>query len=50
MTYERYLEYLKDCEAPDEAALDRRQEELLRTLEFMAMMEVMWHGLPTKES
>jgi len=43
-------EFDKLCEAPDEASLDARQEELLRTLEFMAMMEVMWHGLPTKES
>ncbi len=38
------------CAGPDVDELDRRQAELLRTLEFMAMMEVMWHGIPTKES
>ena len=50
MTEQRYQQYLADCAAPDVDDLDRRQEELLRTLEFMAMMEVMWHGLPPKGS
>jgi hypothetical protein len=49
MTYERYLEYLRDCEAPDEAALDARQEELLRKIEFCVEMRRML-GIPTKES
>lgn len=48
MTYERYLEYLKDCEAPDEAELERRLEEGLRKLEFCVMMEAIWNGVPTK--
>jgi len=50
MTYKRYHEYLRDCEAPDEAELERLLEEGLRTLEFCVMMEVMCNGLPAKES
>jgi hypothetical protein len=46
MTYERYLEYLKACRAPDAAALDRRQEELLHQIEFCVEMRRMWNGAP----
>jgi hypothetical protein len=42
MTYERYLEYLRDCAAPDEGDLDARQEELLRQIEFVVEMRSMW--------
>lgn len=50
MTYERYLEYLMDCEAPDEAELDRRQVELLRQIEFCVEMRRMCDGGPPQES
>ena len=50
MTYERYLEYVEDCEAPDEAELDRRQEELLRQIEFCVEMKRMCDGGPPQES
>ena len=46
MTPQRYAEYLRDCTAPDEADLDARQEELLRQIEFVAMMREdvgQWH-------
>jgi len=48
MICERYLENLKDCEAPGEAELDRRQEELLRQIEFCVEMRRMWDGGPPK--
>jgi hypothetical protein len=50
MTPQRYAEYLRDCAAPDEAALDAQQEELLRKIEFCVEMRRMWDGVPTKES
>ena len=50
MTYERWLEYLEGCEGPDVEGLDRRQEELLRTIEFVVEMRRMWDGAPPKES
>ena len=43
-------EFDKACAGPDVDELDRRQAELLRTLEFMVEMEVMWNGAPPKES
>ncbi len=39
MTYE---EYLQACEPPDVEELDRRQEELLAQIEFVAMMREAW--------
>lgn len=45
MTPQRYAEYLRDCAAPDVEELDRRQEELLKQIEFVAMMR-MWNGAP----
>ena len=39
-------EFDKACEAPDEADLDARQEELLRQIEFVAEMRRMWNGAP----
>lgn len=42
MTQERYTEYLRDCEAPDEASLDAAQEELLRKIEFCVLMKEAW--------
>ncbi len=39
-------EFDKACEAPDEDELNFRQWQLLRTLEFMVEMEVMWNGAP----
>jgi hypothetical protein len=35
-------EYDKMCEAPDVEELDARQEELLRQIEFCALMRQMW--------
>jgi hypothetical protein len=37
-----YEEYLKECKAPDEADLDARQQELLKQIEFCALMRQMW--------
>ena len=42
MTEQRYQQYLADCAAPDVDDLDRRQEELLRQIEFVAMMREAW--------
>lgn len=42
MTPHRHAEYLRDCAAPDEADLDARQEELLRQIEFVAIMREAW--------
>lgn len=39
-------EFDKMCEAPDVEELDRRQEELLNQIEFVAMMRRMWNGAP----
>jgi len=41
-----YGEYLRACEPPDVEELDRRQEELLKQIEFVAMMRRMWNGSP----
>ena len=35
-------EFDKMCEAPDVEELDRRQEELLKQIEFVAMMRKAW--------
>ena len=35
-------EFDKMCAAPDEAALDAQQEELLRKIEFVLMMQEAW--------
>ncbi len=42
MTPQRYAEYLRDCAAPDVEELDRRQAELLKQIEFVAMMREAW--------
>lgn len=39
-------EFDRECAGPDPDELDRKQEELMRLLEFMVEMEVMWHGKP----
>jgi len=42
MTEQRYQQYLADCAAPDVDDLDRRQAELLKQIEFVAMMREAW--------
>jgi hypothetical protein len=37
-----YQEYLQACEPPDVHDLDRRQVELLKQIEFVAMMREAW--------
>ena len=49
MTYERYLEYLKDCEAPNVEEMDARQTELMRTLEWLVEIRRMY-GISPKGS